>query len=345
MSDTITPAIWFLAIRCGSGADVFTEILAKGLRNRGLRAEITWLPHHAEYAPWSIAVPKPPEWADIAHVNTWLPRRFLPERIPLVATMHHCVHDAALRPYKSLAQSVYHLTWVKHIEKVVLQRANRIAAVSQYTAQRTSETYTIPDIKVIYNGIDCNGVFQPSLHTIAHHPFRLLYVGNWLSRKGVDLLGPIMKALGPEFELRYTTGQSPKSRPYRLPSNTRNLGRPKTLSALARIYSEADALIFPSRLEGFGLVALEAQACGLPVIATRGSALPEVIEDGVTGILCPQDDVQTFVAAARRLSEDFELWHQMRLAARSRIEEYFGLELMVERYSEIYCESLSDEYR
>ncbi|RJQ70880.1 MAG: glycosyltransferase family 1 protein [Desulfobacteraceae bacterium] len=340
MSDPITPAIWFLAIRCGSGADVFTKNLAKGLRNRGLRTEITWLPHRAEYAPWTVAVPKPPEWANIAHINTWLPGRFFPTEIPLVATMHHCVHDRAVRPYKSWAQIIYHCTWVKRVEKNVLQRAIRTVAVSEYTAQRTLETYGIPGITVIHNGIGINGVFQAPLHRKIHRPFRLLYIGNWLSRKGVDLLGPIMQALGPAFELRYTIGKSATSRSYRLPPNTRNLGGPKTTASMVEIYRDADALLLPSRLEGFGLVALEAQACGLPVIATRGSALPEVIEDGVTGILCAQDDVQAFAAAARRLSEDPALCRDMQRAARSRVERYFGSEIMVGRYIEVYHEAL-----
>jgi glycosyltransferase involved in cell wall biosynthesis len=336
MNDAKKFSIWFPAIRAGSGADVFTQRLADGLCQRGIRTMITWLPHRAEYAPWTVLVPKPPAWASMAHVNTWLPSRFLPTHLPLVATMHHCVHDGTLRPYKNWLQMIYHRTWVKHMEKTVLQRAVRIVAVSKYTAQRTSETYANPNIIVIHNGIDLNGIFQAPLRREIHHPFRLLYIGNWSSRKGGDLLGPIMDELGPAFELRYTAGQSAASRSYKLPPNTRNLGRPKSTAALAKIYSDADALLFPSRLEGFGLVALEAQACGLPVIATHGSALPEVIEDGVTGILCPQDDVQAFAAAARRLSEKNVLWQQMQRAARSRVERYFGNEAMVDRYIALY---------
>ena len=160
MNTTIQPAIWFPAIRAGSGADVFTECLAEGLRQRGLRAEITWLPHRAEYAPWTITVPKPPTWANIAHVNTWLHKCIMPTNLPFVATMHHCVHDAALRPYKSRMQAVYHRMWVKRLEQDVLQGAIRVVAVSHYTATRTRETYVTPEITVIHNGIDLGGIFQ-----------------------------------------------------------------------------------------------------------------------------------------------------------------------------------------
>ena len=71
MNKNNEPAIWFPTVRTGTGTDVFTERLVEGLNQRGIRAEISWLPLRAEYAPWTVAVPKPPEWATVAHVNTW----------------------------------------------------------------------------------------------------------------------------------------------------------------------------------------------------------------------------------------------------------------------------------
>lgn len=99
-------AIWFLTVRTGTGTDVFTERLVEGLRKRGIRAEITWLPLRAEYLPWTIAIPKPPKWATLVHVNTWLHHRFLPKSLPVnVATLHHSVHDPKLQPYKGLLRA------------------------------------------------------------------------------------------------------------------------------------------------------------------------------------------------------------------------------------------------
>lgn len=96
MPNNDLPAVWFPAVRAHSGADVFTERLAEGLRARGIRAEITWLPLRAEYAPWSVPVPKPPAWANIVHTNSWLHPRFLPPSFPVITTLHSCVHDPAL---------------------------------------------------------------------------------------------------------------------------------------------------------------------------------------------------------------------------------------------------------
>lgn len=47
-------AVWFLTVRAHTGADIFTERLAEGLQKKGIRAEITWLPHRAEYLPWTV---------------------------------------------------------------------------------------------------------------------------------------------------------------------------------------------------------------------------------------------------------------------------------------------------
>lgn len=341
MNRAVRPAIWFPTICAGSGADVFTQRLVEGLCKKGLRAEITWLPHRAEYAPWAVSSPRPPAWANIVHVNTWLHRRFLPKTLPVVATMHHCVHDKSLRPYKSRGQAIYHRLWIKPLEKTVLNRAKKIVAVSRYTAEQTQSTFSIPEIRVVHNGIDLDSEFKPAPYRQMHHPFRLLYVGNWSARKGVDLLKPIMQILGPKYELRFTADHKELPRSISLPKNMHRIDRPPTALALAEIYRGADALLFPSRLEGFGLVALEAQTCGVPVIATHGSALPEVVEDGVTGLLCPQDGIHAFAEAIQRLSKDRSIWEQMGQAAIDRVEKAFNIEDMVDHYLDIYREVLS----
>ncbi len=82
----VKPAVWFPAVRAGTGSDKFTLQLCEALNARGIRAGITWLPHRAEYLPWTVRVPPVPGWANIVHVNTWLHPRFLPRGIPVVAT-------------------------------------------------------------------------------------------------------------------------------------------------------------------------------------------------------------------------------------------------------------------
>lgn len=313
--------IWFPTIRAGTGADVFTQRLCDGLNARGIHAEITWLPHRAEYLPWIVPVPAPPAWATVVHVNTWLHPRFIPRHLPVVATLHHSVHDPALRPYKGWLRAAYHRHWIAPIERRAMQRAESVVAVSRYAVEMARKTLCDVPMQVIHNGIDTSH-FRPLEQRQPHMPFRLLYVGSWMARKGVDLLAPIMRELGDGFVLHYTGGPAAEKDKPGMPVNMVDIGR-LTGNQVVAAMQQADAFLFPSRSEGFGLVAAEAMACGLPVVATNGSSLPEVVEDDVTGVLCPLNDVKAFADAALGLSSDSWRWRQMTMNAVSRVRSHF----------------------
>lgn len=329
----VNPGVWFPAIKTGTGTDTFTRRLCEGIADRGIRAAIEWLPPRAEYLPWSVAAPLPPAWASIVHVNTWLHRRFIPTNLPVVATMHLCVHDASLDPYKEWPKRAYHRLWVRPLEDSVLKRADRVTAVSEYTSDRTRETFSLPDVEVIYNGVEIPESYR--IRSASGRPFRLLYVGNWLRRKGVDLLGPVMNLLGDDFELLYTADSKASRLRDDLPGNCRCIGR-LSPSELAHAYLDADALLFPSRLEGLPLAVIEAMATGLPVVTVRSSSLPEVVLDGISGVLCDVDDVSGLASAIRLLSGDEGLMRKLSTGARQRAAEVFSLETMVGKYEQLY---------
>lgn len=330
------PAVWFPGVRTRTGTDVFTERLVAGLRERGIRAGITWLPLRAEYAPWTVAAPKPPAWANVVHVNSWLHHRFIPKRLPVVATLHHAVHHPDARVYKGAARAAYHRWWIAPNERRVLLRADGVVAVSRFVAEAARQTLIDVPIDVIYNGVDTDR-FRPGRRMrVAGEPFRLLYVGGWKRLKGVDLLAPIMRGLGDGFDLRYTGGDTAVRDARDVPSNMHDIGRLRDEGAVVAAMQDADAFLFPSRSEGFGLVAAEAMACGLPVIATRGSSLTEVVDDGVTGWLCPQDDVASFVAAARQLAQDRDRCARMSLAATERVRQQFSASSAVDAWIACY---------
>ncbi|MEI7036142.1 glycosyltransferase family 4 protein [Fulvimonas yonginensis] len=328
--------VWFPAIRTGGGADVFTERLAAELSKRGLRTQITWLPLRAEFAPWTVPVPRPPAWADVAHVNTWLPPRFLPVGIPVVATVHHCIHEPALQRYKGKLRRIYHEVWVASNERAISRRATVLTAVSAFAGSSAARVLGNKRVEVVHNGVDVD-LFQPR-QRLQRDRFRLLYVGKWSVLKGVDLFPAILSELGAGFEFCCA---GPGSTDSRALSSTgvmvRDLGRLPTSEAVAKAMQEADVLVFPSRMEGFGLVVAEAMACGLPVVATRGSALTELVEDGVTGFLCSQDDAKSFAQAVRCLAIDDGLRIHMAERARRRAVERFSIEQMVEAYAQIYA--------
>ncbi|MGC3819018.1 MULTISPECIES: glycosyltransferase family 4 protein [unclassified Acinetobacter] len=331
------PAIWFPTIQANSGSDVFTKQLVTGLKNKGIRAEITWLPHHAEYLPWCVKVPKAPKWANIVHINTWLPLKFIPKHLPVISTLHHCVQDPLFRSYKSTLQHLYHSFWITPTERKILNLSSQITAVSHYTAQCANQIFEIQNFNVIHNGVDTNSL-KPIQKDNPHKPFRLLFIGTPSKRKGFDILPEIMQQLGDDYELFYTARKNQIS--HNFPSNMHALGR---VGNITDAYHNADALLFPSRLEGFGLVVAEAMACGLPVIASNSSALPEVVDNGITGLLCKKDDISSFTNAIRSIANDRELHQKMSHAGRLKAEQEFNLSKMVDQYLDIYLKILHSQ--
>jgi glycosyltransferase involved in cell wall biosynthesis len=256
--------------------------------------------------------------------------------MPIVATIHHAVHHPDARAYKGTIRAAYHRWWIAPNERRVLLRADRVVAVSRFVAKTARSTLADVPMQVIYNGVDTER-FRPGTHRFdGNEPFRLLYIGAWKKLKGVDLLAPIMRRLGSGFELRYTGGGTGERDQAQLSSNMHDIGRLRGDDAVVAAMQNADALLFPSRSEGFGLVAAEAMACALPVIATQGSSLVELVENGVTGILCPEDDVERFAMAAQDLAQDHARRQNMSHAARRRATERFATVAAIDAYRSLY---------
>ena len=109
------------------------------------------------------------------------------------------------------------------------------------------------------------------------------------------------------------------------------------------VYQNADILLFPTVREGFGLAAAEAMSCGLPVVATDCSSLPELIDDGKGGFLCPLGDVDVFAEKINFLAENPQLRREMGEYNRTRVEKMFTLDRMVGEYQKLFDEVLSKQ--
>ncbi len=126
----------------------------------------------------------------------------------------------------------------------------------------------------------------------------LLAVGNEKPHKNLALLAHLAPRLPLPIVLLAGKGAAAR---FGFPSSTLELP-PVPESDLAPVYSAATALLFPSRYEGFGLPVLEAMACGCPVIASRASALPEVVGDA--GLLVAPTDPHDWLSAVQRLVQE-----------------------------------------
>jgi glycosyltransferase involved in cell wall biosynthesis len=113
---------------------------------------------------------------------------------------------------------------------------------------------------------------------------------------------------------------------------------------LAKKYHAADVLVYPSVWnEPFGLPAVEAMACGLPVVATRSGGLQEIVEDGVTGLLVKRADVDDLARALITLLSDASMRERMGRAGRDRATEMFSWEKVTRALLELYQDTARTE--
>src|SRR5438132_9505794 len=158
--------------------------------------------------------------------------------------------------------------------------AARIIVASGYARKSLIDHGVSPDkIRVNPYGVDLEG-FHPSASARANRPLRFIFVGSVSARKGVPLLLQAWTALSPEDAELWCVGP--------ISDSVRSLVRPvaglkllgkRSHAQLPDLLRECDVLVLPSYSEGFGLVLLEAMACGLPVITTSATAGPDLIEN------------------------------------------------------------------
>lgn len=319
----------------GSGSDVWTYNIAEQLKINGIDTEVTVFPKHFQYYPYLLKSQYDAKDADIVHTNSWTSLGFMDNDCPHVATEHLVVHDPAVSPYKNFAQKVFHSIVFQH-EKKAFEKVSGITAVSQYSADRVTEYFNQP-AQAIHNGVDTLKFFKKDpdqqLDPRGNGKIKLLFVGNFSRRKGADLLPQIMQKLGPSFVLFTTTGLQEKK--VTEASNIFSIGK-KNQQELLEYYNYCDIFLFPTRLEGLSLTALEAMSCGMPLVTTDCFSMPELVLDGQGGYLCEKDNVEQFVESVRKIADMKDRGQPMGIFNRERVENSFSLELMTNKYIALY---------
>ena len=112
----------------------------------------------------------------------------------------------------------------------------------------------------------------------------------------------------------------------------------RTRNDIPRLLSVLDVFVLCSLSEGLPLTILEAMAAGIPIVATAVGGIPEIIDDGIDGIVIPSDDSDALTNAISDLLHDEGKRHDMGVNARMKFEKNFTLQAMVERYEELYEE-------
>ena len=313
----INMKVVFKVIRAGSGNDVYFERLAKGLQKQHIDASIRYYHKYFQFVPWLLKFFTRSTDADVVHSNAEYGWVFKEKNKPLFVSLLHNVFEKTYQKQTSFFQKIFHYLIVRPNIKKTLSIADKIIAISQYTKSSFAKEFKIKNIEVQYCTIDTD-VYKPISVVSKDKRFKLFFVGNLIKRKGADLLPIIMKRLGNEYVLYYTSGLRSK------PPKEFDVPNMIPLSKLSEKdlvieYNKCDALLFPTRLEGFGYAVAEAMACGKPVVSTKTSSIPELVEDRKNGFLCNIDDVECYVEKVKLLTTSPKICLKMTKSNRVKV--------------------------
>jgi glycosyltransferase involved in cell wall biosynthesis len=215
---------------------------------------------------------------------------------------------------------------------VVGGSVRRIICVSDFLAGEVRRTpLRRKPLAVVHNGTPLPA---PERAPPAGGPVRLGIIGRFSTQKRHGVLLEALTRLPPgSFRLSIIGGVDGgiEERVAAL-GLSGSVSWPGFVADRAAIYRELDIVVAPAVDEGFGMTAIEAGAYGLPVIAARSGAFPEVVRHGETGLLVEPDDPEALAEALQRLIADSDLRRRLGDAARAHVAASFSVEKMADRF-------------
>jgi N-acetyl-alpha-D-glucosaminyl L-malate synthase BshA len=290
------------------------------------------------------------ERLDILHVHyavphataAWMAREVLGPRAPRVVTTLHGTDTTLVGIDPSYLP----------ITRFSILRSDAVTVPSAYLRRATWRGFDIPEsvpIDVIANFADtaryapvrdraCLRALFPDLRE--DEPV-LIHVSNFRPVKRIADVVSIFTGVHRRRPCRLVmVGDGPERSPAERMLREQGLeGRVAFLGKQDRfeeLVAASDVFLLPSEQESFGLAALEALSCGIPVVASDLGGIPELVTHGETGFLAPLGDVPAMVRHVLTLVEDTERWRGFSQRARARVLEHFQMEPAIDRYEALY---------
>ena len=280
---------------------------------------------------------------DIIHAHWPFPHAYIALgaaklfRIPLVLNFHGA-ELLLIRKKK----------WVRPLLKFAIGQAQAVFANSSFTAGRIM---AIRDVNVEWSPYGTTldeGVKQHEPHTVSGK-FKILFVGRHIERKGISYLIEAAKYLPKDqFEIRIVgvgdlTDELKKQAAGVAPESAEIIFTGKlSPDALANEYRTANVFTLPAIVdskgdtEGLGVVLIEAMELGLPVVASNVGGIPDVVIDGISGILVPEKDPEALAKAFKKLASDAGLVRNLLAGAEKHIAACFSWDKIIERQIQAY---------
>lgn len=233
-----------------------------------------------------------------------------------------------------------------------IERSDHVTAVSHFLAEQTREVFgTSREIEVIHNFVDSGRfvrITDPAVRARFAHPEEALivHVSNFRPIKRVEDVVQVFARVASEIPARLLMiGDGPeRARAFDLARDLGVIGRTQFLGSFPDVQTVlgiSDLFLLPSSNESFGLAALEAMSCEMPVVASRAGGIPEVVEHGVNGFLAEVGDVDAMADAALRTLRDRELYTRLSIAARETALTRFHPDRIVPQYLAAYRRTVS----
>lgn len=280
-------------------------------------------------------------------ISAYLAKQILTEKIKIITTLHGT--DITLVGQEKSFFSVV---------QFALKESDGITAVSHYLKEETLKIFGIPSpaIEVIPNCVDTQ-VFRPNIpqchkYQKTHKPFckkeeaLLIHVSNFRPVKHIldviEVFDRVQQQIPAHLIMVGEGPDLPSAREWvhqkKLKDKVTFVGNQQQVEVLLAL---SDIFLLTSRFESFGLAALEAMSCGVPVLASRGGGIVEVIDPGETGFLCEPGNYQEMADYALQIIRNPQRLQSMKEKCREVVLKKFHEEIIVERYIHYYQKILN----